>query len=360
MYTQLVLKEIEANAGSFDPQPLTSVYFGGGTPSLLPPNDILNIYKKITTSGSFVSSSTEVTVEINPGTISEASLDEYLGGGINRFSVGLQTFNDKMLRHLGREHSSLDTKETLKLLSRNSINFSVDILFGLPNQSLVELKEDLLTALSFNPSHVSAYCLTLPKDHFLNAGRASNAEQADMFELISEVTQEHGIFKYEVSNYARPGFESQHNLLYWSDQPYWGVGVSSHSYLPQLGPWGTRFWNPRNLNKYSDQVSALSSSPAILKTMLDAIPSHQKEELKLHESLTDFCHTFLRKLKGLSVGAARDKYGELAHTLLYPRLSRLKEKGLLDCKNDQYKLSPLGQTLTNQVFLELTFLASDV
>lgn len=356
-YTKLIMSELQARAKTISHKKISSLYFGGGTPSLLPAEHILAIRTEISRVGFELEKNAEVTIEINPGTIDQEKLDLYLAAGINRFSVGVQTFNDTYLKNCGREHSAQNSRETLQLLKKNNVNLSFDLLFGLPNQTSVDLLSDLKELLSFSPQHVSLYNLTVPAQHKMNAFRASDEQQADMFQLIDETLSATGIFRYELSNFARPGFESKHNQLYWSDCPYWGIGISSHSYLPELGLWGTRFWNPTSYKEYLEQIDA--PTPTVTQ-FYDALPERQIEHLQLHESLTDYCHTQLRMMRGLSSAKLEKKYGRAVFNCFFERASRLLNNGLLEQTAEGFCLSAKALPVANRVFFELTFLSEEL
>ncbi|MCB0361182.1 MAG: radical SAM family heme chaperone HemW, partial [Bdellovibrionales bacterium] len=301
-YLEILLQEIRAGSNLFPPTPLSSLYFGGGTPSLIPTEHILSIIHELANWGFPISNQTEVTIEINPATIDEGKIERYLSAGINRFSVGAQTFEDKLLQLCGRRHSAEDTRQTLNILSRRHLNFSFDLLFALPTQTLDQLKHDLEEVLFFDPPHLSAYCLTIPQGHPMSYGRPPEGVQIEMFDEIEQSLKKIALQKYEISNFSQPGKESRHNLLYWKDKPYWGIGLSAHSYLPRVGN-GLRFWNSKQLSTYQSQIRENH-----LKRGIDQIPQDQKEYLEIHESLTDFCHTSLRIKDGLSCGALKAKY----------------------------------------------------
>jgi oxygen-independent coproporphyrinogen-3 oxidase len=360
-YTRLLLEEIETRHADLQKKTVTSIYFGGGTPSLLPPADILAVLTAIHNAGFPFSPDIEITLEINPGTIDPKRLDVYRGARVNRFSVGVQTFNDDLLRRCGREHSAQDTRQTLELLQREKVNFSVDLLFGLPGQDMDILGEDLRQFVALNPPHVSAYCLTIPEGHPMNNGRAPDGEQAHMFDLIEEALAQVAVRRYEISNYARPGFESRHNQLYWTDQPYWGIGMSAHSYLPAANaPFGVRFWNAPSMSAYERDLQA-TKGPAPFYMHL---PKSRAEVLAAHEALTDFCHTQLRQIRGMDWDQLRRKFQKsLPHidNLVGDRVHEATKKGLVESRPDGVvALTALGRKLSNQSFLEFTFLSEDL
>jgi len=345
-YVALLQNEIRQKASLFPEKELASVYFGGGTPSLLDASLILAILDSIAKTNVRISPSTEITVEINPATLDADKIRALIAGGVNRFSVGAQTFNDALLKAAGRKHSSQDTIDTLNLLREKGVNYSFDLLFALPKQGVDDLERDLDRIAEFQPPHLSAYCLTVPTGHPMSVNRASDDHQVQMFGRIAERLGNLGLARYEISNFARPGFESRHNLLYWQDEPYIGVGLSAHSYLKHTSRWGHRFWNPSSIEKYEelyrDRVEPLQ---------LDD-PS-RGETLDERSSLFDFCHTALRLDAGLSKKSLRSKFGAPLADEMEKRLFRLKSKGLVSENEAAWRLTPDGVLLSNSVFAEI-------
>lgn len=219
-YLQLVLTEIRSRAEIFDSTELASLYFGGGTPSIVPAEHIVAIINELANVGFPLSSRSEVTIEINPATVDVEKFRIYRDAGVNRFSVGAQTFDNGLLALCGRRHNAQDTHRTLDFLAHHGVNYSFDLLFALPNQSLEQLTFDLDIVQQYDPPHLSAYCLTVPSGHPMAINRPSDDKQIKMFALIQERLSTMGLLQYEISNFSRPGRESAHNLLYWSDQPY--------------------------------------------------------------------------------------------------------------------------------------------
>lgn len=365
-YISLLKRELKTRARAFGSRELTSIYFGGGTPSLFTPQEILTVLEAIANEGFTLSKTAgreaEITLEINPGTITEAALDEFLKIGITRFSVGAQTFDEDLLKVTGRKHSVPETIATLEMLSARGLNYSFDLLFGLPGQRLEGVECDVRRALEFNPSHLSAYNLTVPAKHALNKGRASDDEQAEMFELIETELAEAGILRYEVSNFAKPGFESRHNQLYWSDAPYWGLGIGSHSYIPRsadpavdaLAPWGVRFWNPATIAAYRAELEKLEGP-----LFWNAMKEERLEKLQIHEALTDFSHTALRSQMGLILQSVETKFGVQAADLVSARLADPILQEFLVKTDGKWVLSRKGQAMADRVFESLTFLKDD-
>ena len=234
-------------------------------------------------------------------------------------------------------------------------NYSLDLLFSLPKQDMQVLAKDLKIIGDLNPPHVSAYCLTVKENHPMNRDRGSSQQQITMFEMVFEAMEKIGLRQYEISNFAKPGMESKHNSLYWDDMNYWGLGLSAHSYK-RSPDWGYRFWNPSSYDAYMKMVGGLEESSDIEHSF-----QNQKfEKLQFHESLTDFCHTSLRKFPGLNMAFLRQKFGDSALSSVEPRLQSLKTKGFLESKEEHWTLSKKGLFLSNQVFEELLFSCSDI
>lgn len=350
-YVDLVRKEISGRRHWPFPKTIDTIYFGGGTPSLIEAELIVSILDELDNAGFSISPSAEITIEINPATLDAKKIALYKSAGINRFSVGAQTFNDSLLKLCGRKHTAQDTRDTLHLLKEQGFNFSFDLLFALPSQSLAQVEQDVREALAFDPPHLSAYCLTVPEGHPMASGRAPDGEQVKMFKVIEDHLADHGLYKYEISNFARCGFESRHNMIYWTDQPYWGLGLSSHSYLPDFGN-GLRFWNPKTFDAYTQQVAR--------QLELTDLPETQRETLARHEALTDYCHIHLRTHSGISVNALRHKFSAAVSLHVQDELRTLQNQGLVEESGPSWRLTKEGQILSNRVFSQLTFLAGDL
>lgn len=337
--------EIQTRANEVPFRDLDTIYFGGGTPSLLEPSQLSAIISQITSQGFKIKPETEVTIEINPGTISANKIESLMSIGINRFSIGAQTLSNRLLKLIGRKHNANDTLETLRQLKAANVNFSVDVLFALPTQTLNDLSLDLETVLSFSPPHISPYYLTIPKGHPLQVNRPTENVELEMFDLMRKKLVSRGYEQYEISNFSIPGKHSRHNCLYWHDDSYWGVGLSAHSYF-NSPEWGQRFWNAKTMESYINQVE---------EYRISTLPPDQLEKLSKNESLTDFCHTFLRTMNGIPKGAVRRKFGESCEVLVADRLGHLLPSGLIEETDSHWQLSSSGRLLSNQVFSHILF-----
>lgn len=360
-YIELVKKEIQVYGPLLKDQLtrqagtpiLNTLYFGGGTPSLVEAGLLVDIISQIKDLGFIITQKTEITIEINPATLNSDKMNIYLSAGINRFSVGAQTFRDDLLKSVGREHNSRDTIQTLELLAKDDLNYTFDILFALPDQSIADLKKDLEWVNHFAPKHISAYCLTVPDGHPMSKLKLPESDQVEMFQVIEDHLGAIGMNRYEISNFSKPGFESKHNMIYWTDENFWGIGLSAHSYIKN-DAWGNRFWNPNSIKEYTRQILNLPNKKA--NSVLDYRESMHFEELKEHQSLTDYCHTFLRIKRGLSLDELESKFNFFRKEQVSEILTQLSSKGLVERVQDRWRLTPEGVLISNKVFEACTFL----
>ncbi len=356
-YVELLFKEIRQKHRYYQPQSLDTIYFGGGTPSLIPAPLIVSIIKELGRFGFTTRPDTEITIEINPATVNEDKLKMYLDHGINRFSVGAQTFDDRLLKMVNREHNAKQTLETLDLLRAHNVNFSFDILFALPSQTVEGLKNDVRIAMEQGAKHLSPYCLTVPDGHPLSKGRPLDDEQVDMFDIIAEQLNANGFKQYEISNFAIPGYESRHNMLYWVDEPYWSLGLSSHSYSKESA-WGTRYWNINSIGEYQKQILAHEGKEYSSPTT--HLPENQFEVLEMHQALTDFCHTSMRLMRGLNMQQLASKFPAAVNHKIQNIMQSLEQKRWVAFDNGHWSLTKDGIVLSNKVFQDLTFLPEDL
>jgi len=240
-----------------------TVYLGGGTPSLLPVGLLGKILARLRRTFSIAGGS-EITMEINPGTVSEEKLAGYRSLGVNRLSIGVQSFQDHELRFLSRIHTAREARDAIAMArSAGFTNLSLDLIFGLPDQTLEEWEQDLLHALRFEPEHLSAYCLVVEEDtplaRLVRSGQVTPSPleiEADMLECTMDLLAARGYEHYEVSNYARPGYRSRHNSSTWSHGNYLGFGPGAHAFWKGLagGP-ALRWQNVPDLGQYIDRAS---------------------------------------------------------------------------------------------------------
>lgn len=256
LYLQHILTELEIRSQSLEFAPLETIFFGGGTPSLWGPQNIAAVLAALEKRAGFVQQP-EITLEANPGALEAGDLLAYTQAGIRRVSIGVQALDNARLRQLDRLHDAETAHTTLKqlanLLQAGQLqSANADLIFGVPGQTMLELKSDLDALLAYGLPHLSAYALTVepgtPLALQVKKGKAPAPEddvQAAMLDALGPLVQAHGLQRYEVSNYARPGQECQHNLAYWTGRYYLALGVGAHGFVPHPGHLGLRYGNTR-------------------------------------------------------------------------------------------------------------------
>jgi len=298
---------------------VTTIYIGGGTPSSLRMNAIKNIMHTILNNFS-VKNDAEITIEMNPNDLTDAKLNEYLEIGINRFSIGLQTSNDRILKIIGRTHTLLNYQITVnRLINRGVSNISTDIILGLPGQTLKDVEETLKVLLDLKIPHISAYMLQLeegtPLKKLVDDGTLSvpNEEQTvAMYRLVCNTLASKGYEHYEISNFALPNFASKHNKVYWDGGDYLGVGASAHSLI-----FPYRMANTENIKEYIEVVKNQRLAP--ISDVYKLTPDMQKEErimlrlrtkdgLNLNEYERDFKENLVQKKKSEIFSLIKNKF----------------------------------------------------
>lgn len=238
---------------------VSSVFFGGGTPSLLPLGEVAGMMRELSRLYEIMPGA-EVTLEANPGTLTREKLLEYRSCGVNRLSIGVQSLQDAHLKTLGRAHTAREALEALTLAEEAGFdNLSADLMFGLPGQTTAEFAQTLHRLVGLKPAHLSVYSLTLEEGTplFKRLGGALDNEEEDreMYHQAARILGQAGYGHYETSNFALPGYECRHNLAYWTSKQYLGLGLSAHSYLKTSGQWA-RMSNTVDLETYGREVSA--------------------------------------------------------------------------------------------------------
>ena len=316
----------------------SSIYIGGGTPSVIGVQNLLLIVEAL-------GDSIETTVEVDPATISPSDLDILLDSNINRISLGVQTMNDSFLQKIGRTHLKKDVLDLVKVLNKRNFNYGVDLLFALPNQKMDHLKKDLREFIDLGPKHISTYILEIPRRHTLSKMRPNEKQQVEMIQEINNSLEKAGFHRYELSNFSQKNYESKHNLVYWNDTSYVGLGLSAHSYIKDMGRWGIRFSNEKSMSKYVNKMEYNFINRKI-------------EVLTMAESLTDYCHTQLRKIEGFSCNALFAKFGLFAKKLVLERSNMLADCGLVSVSKN-VSLTDKGKLFSNKVFEKFLFVEND-
>lgn len=330
----MLKREIDSYRDAYSLQTHT-LYFGGGTPSVLSPIEINDLCSSM-----LLAPQTEITLEMNPLSITEAYLSKLIETPINRISLGVQSWNDIDLQWLGRSHRVHQLEKVLPLLRQYGFhNVSLDLMYGIPGQSLVSLQETVFHYIAQRPQHISIYCLSLEQgspDYTKRRQLPSDEEVASQYELISALLMQAGYEQYELSNFSlqnATSFASQHNLCYWEGKHYLGLGPSAAGYLP-----GYRYQNPSNLTDYT--------------AMIEQQATPERQELSDEDIKSEWIFLHLRLMKGLDLQEYYDKF----HTSFLDEyrlpLDRLMKQSLLFCDNESVRLTPKAYFISNQVFSE--------
>lgn len=321
-----------------------TVYIGGGTPSFINSkyiSELLNVIKNSFT----LDNDVEITLEVNPGTADEYKLKEYKDSGINRLSIGLQETHDRILKNIGRIHTYenfLNTYNLARKIGFNNIN--VDLMLGLPGQTLLDLNESLDNVIKLNPEHISVYSLILEEGTPLYF-KVSNHQvqlpddelERKMYWKVKEKLQEAGYIHYEISNFAKLGYESKHNLSCWNQEEYIGVGVASHSYTNNV-----RYSVIENIEEYIKNIDTDNEA--------DNIIFHEKQNKD--SKMREYMLLGLRKIEGIKIQEFKNKF-EIDPIVLYKNeLKKLKDEGLIKIDSNSIKLTNKGLDLANIVWEE--------
>lgn len=345
-YMESVLQELELYRSEIDGAEITSIFFGGGTPSLFDPQSIEKIIAgiyKITNPISNI----EISLEVNPKTADLEKLKGLKSAGINRISTGIQSFLERKLKFLGRINSPEDSRRILNnIVKAGYKNYSMDLMYGTRDETISEWEYDLREAVSFDYPHISAYCLTI--EDGTEFGRRfkegslkvpSDDRLSEFIEYTSEFLENSGYNQYEISNYSRDGFECSHNMLYWKGQSYLGLGAGAHSHLSSAvaSSWGTRWANLRNPAMYMNSIDG------------GIKPVEFSEELKCEEAVQDKVLMGLRLKEGVSISELESRF-KLNTDMV--KIRRLIEDGFLENTENSYRLTRKGNLLSNAVILK--------
>ncbi len=332
--------------------PIRTVYCGGGTPSLLPPALLGRLLRGLKARLPMAAVE-EWTVEANPGTLTPAFLEAAAAGGVNRLSLGMQAAQDGLLEMLGRIHRFQDVRESVSLARRAGFrNLSLDLMFGLPGQTADDWRETLEAALSLRPEHISAYGLIpeegTPLFRALTSGRLRLPEpetEREMYDLLLRKMAEAGFVQYEISNFSKPGFACAHNLGYWTQVPYLGLGVSAASMISmRRGPEGLSYLRRTNTRRMEEYLAGIrAGKPALSETEIVTPPEARFETMML----------FLRMNRGIREADFSALHGRSLASCYGAKLRSLQDRGLIECAEGAWKMTRLGMDLQNTALVEL-------
>ncbi len=342
-YTNAVVCEIE-NKKIENPKKVTTIYIGGGTPSLIPENYIVKIINTVK-SRFKIEKSAEITIEVNPGTVTEKKLVAYKNVGINRISIGLQSAEDRILKLIGRIHNYQTFLSTYNLTRNIGFeNINVDLMLAIPTQTKEELLNTLNKVIELKPNHISLYSLIVEENtEIKKALEVGNLEYVDekvereMYWKTKRILEKNGYFHYEISNFAKRGFESKHNMDCWNQEEYIGFGIAAHSYINNK-----RFSNISNLEEYIKNINE----------------ENFEKNIELHENQTkqdkmkEYMMIGLRKIDGISISEFERRFR--ISPLFYFRfeIDKLVKENLLEVDLDYIKLTKKGLDFANIVFEE--------
>ena len=347
-YTDALLRELEyfGNEISWRGRTLQSIFFGGGTPSTFKPTSIGKLLAWAAATFP-IANDCEITMEANPGTVDAAHFAGYHDAGVNRISVGVQSFQPKLLKFLGRVHSADEAKKALNIVKQSGFeNFSFDLIYANPGQTLADLEADIDAALTFQPPHLSAYNLTFeegtPFHHEYRAGKMAHLDEDEeiaMAELIETKLGAAGLKRYEISNYARPWFHSRHNVNYWHSGDYLGLGAGAHSYRRNDdGVTGQRWNNEKNPAKYMAQID--DTRQAIT----------ERENIDFNKAAAEFMFLGLRMTEGIRTDIFRQRFGQTPREF-YPQIDTWIDGDLLVENGGFLRFTTKGLLLANSIFV---------
>jgi putative oxygen-independent coproporphyrinogen III oxidase len=339
-YLKALDQEIRMTVNQFPSGNLETIFVGGGTPTSLNEQQLYRFCDSINTNLP-KSETMEFTFEANPGDLTKEKLEILKDAGVNRLSLGVQTFNEELLKKIGRVHKAKDVYQTIDNAKKIGFeNISIDLIFSLPTQTIRDFKESLTEAFSLDITHYSAYSLIIePKTVFYNLLKKGKLPspgedvEAAMYELLMEEMEKHGFIQYEISNFSKPGFESRHNLTYWNNESYYGFGAGAHSYLN-----GVRRSNTGPLKRYMDQI---------ISGELPVIDEHQTTKV---EQMEEEMFLGLRKTAGVSVPHFMEKFAVDPQQLFEQEIAELTNKQWLEVEKNHIFLTKKGRLLGNEVF----------
>lgn len=343
-YIKKIIEEIEDNEDLLKNNEITTIYIGGGTPSSIKPELIKNVLNKIYEIANIKNKEKiEVTIEVNPGTVTKNNLQMYKDCGINRLSIGLQSTNDKLLNEIGRIHNYDQFLNTYNWAVETGFrNTNVDLMLGLPGQSILDLKESLekITNLNPQPNHISVYSLIVEEGTQIEE-KINNRElelpeeenERNQYKYTKNFLELNGYKHYEISNFAKPGYESKHNMNCWEQKQYIGFGLAAHSYIN-----GCRYSNTCDLEEYLNNKSK------------DIKIIHEKQNVE--DMKKEYMLLGLRKIDGVSISKFKEKFGENPIYLFRNELQKLVEEELIVVDLDYIKLTNKGLDFANLVWEE--------
>lgn len=341
LFLDALKKEIEIRQDYLNRETVSTIYFGGGTPSVLSIKEIefiLDILRK----NFIIESENEITIEVNPDDIRDNYFRELKNLGINRISLGVQSWRDEDLRFLNRRHTSEQSADALaSAFAAGFENVSIDLIYGIPGMTTEHLASNLIRTFSYDIKHLSAYHLTIEPDTVFGKMKQKNRlnetdeeESVAEFNLLIEKTEEAGFVHYEISNFSKPGYISLHNTNYWRQVSYLGLGPSAHSFNGY-----SRQWNVRNLKKYANSLKGN-------KTFFE------KEELDLKTKFNEYILTSLRTIWGIDLQYVEKAFEKEGYDYVINLAGKFINYGLMEQKENALTLTNQGKMISDNIISE--------
>lgn len=348
-YVETMIKEIQGYRKKYQEYCVTTIFVGGGTPSVLSGEQIKEVFNALRASF-VIDTQAEITIEVNPGTVTEEKVEAWMQAGVNRISIGLQSVNDEELQMLGRMHTYKDFLNTYHLLRDKGFNnLNIDLISAIPGQTLESWKKTLSTVAELEPEHISAYSLIVEEGTpfysiYGEGGADGNLEsmvqplpdeetERFIYEETETILQKYGYDRYEISNYAKPGYACRHNEGYWRRVNYLGVGLGASSLIENQ-----RF---RNFSTYDTYMDAIQNQKLF---------HEEVESLSVTDEMEEFMFLGLRMMSGISREEFQKKFGKKIETVYEKQIQQLKKDGLIEFVENRIRLTKRGIDISNYVF----------
>jgi len=334
--------ELELRQDYLKDNKVNTIYFGGGTPSVLEKNEILSILQKIYDTYNMVENP-EITLECNPDDLSEDKLIALKEIGINRLSIGVQSFNDKDLKWMNRSHNADQSERCIKMAQQVGFdNITIDLIYGLPNQTLADWKQNLKKMFAYDIQHFSAYALTIEHKtilkHLVDTNKIkplSEGKVLKQFNTLIDMATENRFVHYEISNFGKKGYFSNHNTAYWKHQHYLGIGPSAHSFNGN-----SRRWN-------------VSSNKQYIQKMTKAEVYFEVEKLTINQQYNEYIFTSLRTIWGVNSKIIKERFGEQMQIPFFKEMKKWVEKAYVKQADEVFTLTKTGQIFADRIASDL-------
>ena len=356
LYIDALTEEIRARKNDFNAYRVSTIFLGGGTPSILEGDDSARIFRALQENFD-ISDDAEITMEVNPGTVTEEKAASWRKSGVNRLSIGLQSADDRELKMLGRIHTYREFLDTWKIVREAGFeNVNVDLISAIPGQNLRSWSETLRKAADLGPEHISAYSLIIEEGtpFYERYGDGSGEDEnkgnhlpplpdedteREMYKATEKILAEYGYHRYEISNYSKTGYECRHNLGYWERKEYLGLGLGASSLISEC-----RFHNTADMGKYLRLYE--NAGTDICEDI---------EHLSVEDQMEEFMFLGLRKTVGISVDDFRKAFGKEIREVYGEQMRKLEEQRLIEYSGNRVRLTERGTDISNYVFSEFMF-----